>query len=401
MSNLFNQARRQFPALRTKTFLDAACVSLAPRAATRAIQQFLRAAETCPSPSATDHHLWMDGEREKTRLEAARLINAQADEIALVESTTYGLSVAAQVVPFRRGDNVVLADTEFLQVAVPWHQRGLEIKPVHHQRGRIRAEDIEAALDRRTRAVVISSVQWSSGFRCDLAALSRLCRDRRVYLVVDAVQHLGAMPLDVQATPVDFLACGGHKWLNAPFGAGLLYVRREVMDDLNPFVHGYLSVVPPDGGWGDYFQTPAISPYRDYEFVSAAKKFEAGGTSNYPGAIGLGASLRLINRLGPDAIERHIRRLTDHLIEGLRTLRARIVTPLEAAHRSGIVTFRFSNSSRKELALVERLLSQQILVSRRYTSGVGGIRVSCHFFNTRDDLDRLLNAVERAKSWTD
>lgn len=394
MSKRFEQARRQFPALRTKTFLDAACVSLAPRVATQAIRRFLAEVENCPSPSATQHHIVMDEAREAARLEAARLINAHPDEVAIVESTSHGLNVATQVIPFRKGDNVVVPDLEFLQVALPWYQQGTEIKPVHHRRGRIRIEDVEATIDRKTRAVAISSVQWTNGFRCDLRALSQICRERRVYLVVDAIQHLGAVPFDVQDPPVDFLACGGHKWLNAPFGAGLLYVRQEILDELKPFTSGYLSVVPPKGGWGEYFQTPTISPIREYQFIQTAKKFEAGGTSNYPGAIGLGASLRMINQLGPKAIEQHIGQLTDSLIDGLRTLKARIVTPTERAHRSGIITFRFFNSHRTEAALVQRLLEQKILVSLRYTSGVGGIRVSCHFFNSQEDIDRLLNVLE-------
>jgi selenocysteine lyase/cysteine desulfurase len=394
MNKRFEQARRQFSALRTKTFLDAACVSLAPRVATRAIRRFLDEAENCPSRSATQHHIAMDEAREAARWEAAKLINAHPDEVAIVESTTYGLNVAAHLIPFRPSDDVVLSDLEFLQVALPWYQQGIKIKPVHHHRGRIRIEDIAAAIDRRTKAVVISSVQWTNGFRCDLRRLSQLCRERRVYLVVDAIQHLGAIPFDVRETPVDFLACGGHKWLNAPFGAGALYVRREIMEKLRPFTSGYLSAVSPKGGWGEYFQTPTISPICDYQFIETAKKFEVGGTSNYPGAIGLGASLRMINELGPKAIEQHIYQLTDSLIEGLQTLKAKIITPTDRAHRSGIITFRFFTSHRKEAALVERLLDRKILVSLRYTSGVGGIRVSCHFFNAQEDIDRLLNALE-------
>ena len=213
-------------------------------------------------------------------------------------------------------------------------------------------------------------------------------------LVVDAIQQLGAIPLDVRDTPVDMVACGGHKWLNAPFGAGFMYIRRGVWDLLAPPCSGYLGVMPPEGGWGAYFQTPSITPLQPIGFWPDARRFETGGTSNYPGAIGLGASLRMINELGPVRIESHIRALTDHLIEGLHTLGVPVVTPEDAAHRSGIVAFSVGSDAAANVALMSSLLDRRILVSVRYTSGVGGVRVSCHFFNTPGDLDSLLNAVE-------
>ena len=115
--------------------------------------------------------------------------------------------------------------------------------------------------------VAISSVQWSNGFRCDLEALSRLCRERGIFLIVDAVQQIGAIPLDVQKTPVDAIACGGHKWLMAPFGCGFLYLSKEFRAKVKPPIAGYLSVAEPEGGWGKYFQTPSATPVRQYEFV--------------------------------------------------------------------------------------------------------------------------------------
>ena len=236
----------------------------------------------------------------------------------------------------------------------------------------------------------MSTVQWASGFRCDLAGLASLCRERDVWLVVDAIQQLGAVPIDVREAPVDFLACGGHKWLNAPFGCGFLYVRGEVMDRLRPSLAGYLSLETPAGGWGEYFQTPAITPDRHYGFVPEARRLEVGGTANYPGAVGLAASLRLINGLGPTRIASHVAELTSHLIAGLRALELEVVTPLDPERRAGIVTFD-TGSADRNTALMEYLLDVNVLVSVRYTSHVGGVRVSCHFYNNTDDLDRLLD----------
>jgi cysteine desulfurase/selenocysteine lyase len=389
-------ARQHFPGLLDKVFLDAACVSLAPRPAVEAIKKFLDLTMVCPLDSSTHHHIFMDEMRAAARPAAARLINAHEDEIALVESTTHGLSLAANAIPLSSGDRVLLSDLEFLEVAVPWTQKkkdGIEIDVVPNRNGEVRIEDIADRLTPRTRVVAISTVQWSNGYRCDLAGLGKLCRDRDVWLVVDAIQQLGAIPLDVRQTPVDILACGGHKWLNSPFGCGFLYISRDALPRLHPPTPGYLSVTDPPGGWGAYFQTPTISPVQNYEFVSTARRYENGGTANYPGAIGLAASLKLIADLGQQNIAVHIYSLTDQLLAGLDNLPVSIVTPRARESRSGIVTFSVG-SAEENVKLMNRLQEKKILLSVRYTSNVGGVRVSCHFYNSAEDIDTLLRALK-------
>lgn len=389
----FRKVRDQFPALCEKTFLDAACASLAPVVSVEAIQEFLQFALNCRARSSTLYHIAMDEMRAKARPELARLINADENEIALVESTTHGLNIAAEILPLERGDRVIMGDLEFMEVGIPWCQQrdrmGLEIDVVPNRDGRILVEDIAERITPRTKAVVVSSVQWSNGFRIDLHALSALCRDRHLWLVVDAIQQLGAIPIDVRETPIDILACGGHKWLNAPFGAGFLYLRHGLMPILRPALAGYLSVETPEGGWGNYFQTPDITPVRDYRFVNEARRFEVGGTSNYPGAIGLAASLQMINSLGTANIARYILSLSNHLLAGLDKLGLKVISPREEKHRSGIVTVD-RGARDKNVALMEYLLDHRILTAIRYTSRVGGVRISTHFFNNIEDVDRLL-----------
>src|SRR5712692_2191204 len=228
-------ARAHFPGLLDKTFLDAACVSLAPRPAVEAIEKFLDLAMVCPLDSSTHHHIFMDQMRSAARPAVARLINADEDEIALVESTTHGLSLAAKAIPLVSGDRILLSDLEFLEVAVPWTQKkkdGVEIDMVPNRNGEVQAEDFSDRVTPRTRVIVLSAVQWTNGYRCDLAAFSKLCRDRNLWLIVDAIQQIGAIPLDVRQIPVDILACGGHKWLNSPFGCGFLYISRNALPRL-------------------------------------------------------------------------------------------------------------------------------------------------------------------------
>ena len=391
-------ARQQFPGLEDKVFLDAACVSLAPRQVTDAVSNFIGDAAHCRERSATLHHIAMDDTIAKARQEAARLINADEDEIAIVESTTQGLTAAARSIPFTKGDRIIMSNLEFMQVAIPWVQKreaeGIEIDVVQNRKGELLVEDFAERIGATTRAVVVSSVQWTNGYRVDLKALSKLCKSNGLWLVVDAIQQLGAVPIDVRETPVDFLTCGGHKWLNSPFGAGFLYVRKRQDSGArtNAPISGYLSVEPPEGGWGSYFQDPATTPVRDYTFTQAARRYETGGTANYPGAVALAASLAMINELGQDRIATHIFELTERLVRGLSTLGFEIVTPIAAENRSGIVTFS-AGDQHENVRIMERLLEREILVSVRYTSGVGGIRVSNHFYNSNEDIDALLNSL--------
>lgn len=391
-------ARRHFPGAIDKVFLDSACVSLASRPAVEAVEKFLGLTLVCPVDSSTQHHIFMDEMRAAARPAAAQLINANEDEIALVESTTHGLTLAAGAIPLQAGDRVLLSDLEFFQVAIPWTQKkkdGIEIDVVPNHLGEVRVEDFATRITPRTRVIALSSVQWSNGYRLDLAAFSKLCRDHSIWLVVDAIQQLGAVPIDVRKTPVDLLACGGHKWLNAPFGCGFLYVSRDAMSRLEPPMAGYLDVETPEGGWGNYFQTPSMAPVKDYHFVTTACRYEMGGTANYPGAVGLAASLKLIEDLGQSQIAAHVFDLTEHLLAGLDRCNLEVVTPRATDHRSGIITFTVGSAA-ENVKLVEQLAAQKILVSVRYTSHVGGVRVSCAYFNSEEDLDRLLEAVSNA-----
>ena len=393
-------ARKTFPATDNLVYLDAAAVSLVSQPVYDAIQSFL---DICIQPGSADasrHHLVMDEMRHRAIEEAALLVNAEEEEIALVESTTHGLNIAANAIPLQAGDRILIADTEYLQVSIPWKMKeasvGVELVPVRTgANGVLTPEDFEEVMDDRTRVVCVSSVQWCSGYRTDLGRLSDLCRSRDVYLVVDAIQQLGACPLDVRATPVDFLMAGGHKWLNAPFGCGFLYVSPRCIRELNPDSWGYLALDPPEGGWGEYFRRPEISPYSEWSFQQTATKFEIAGTSNYPGAVGLGASLAQINEVGIQNIHRHILDLGLRLRSGLERLGARLISPggPEGA-RSGITIFNMYDSPDEDRTLLEKLLERKIYLAQRYTSGVGGIRASTHFYNNEEDVDALLNAIE-------
>lgn len=397
----WSAVRSWFPGLDDKVFLDSACVSLAPRQAREAIAAFVENVTMLPTADATEHHIILDDGRQQARAEAARLVGARPEEIALVESTTHGLNLAACGLPLSGGENVVLCDLEYLGVAAPWAARaretGFDLRFVRHREGRIEMEDVARAVDDNTRAICLSTVLWTNGFRLDLAALSRLARERGTLLVLDVIQHLGAMRLDLRETPADIVVCGGHKWLNAPFGCGFAYVGPEALVRLRPLMWGYLNLLPPEGGWGRLFATPGLTPIRRYEFVETAQRFETGGTSNYPGAYGLAASLRLFNEVGPAAIEERIGSLTDRLDAALRDAGFRIVTPAGRKSRAGILTFTASGDPAADEKILAALRRRRVCISQRYTNRVGGLRASVHFFNNEADVDALVREARRAR----
>ena len=392
----YGRIRNEFPGTDDKAFLDAACVSIAPKSGTDAVTAFAQRPLLCPADSATMQHLEMDALRQAAIPAVAELISSKPEDVALVESTTHGLNIAAKGIEFPPDTEILVSEMEFLQSPIPWIMQGYRVVPVPAPGGRVLPEMFEKHVTSKTGVVVLSSTQWNNGFRADLEAFSNFCRDRRLLLVVDAVQELGAMSINVDATKIDILTAGGHKWLNSPFGCGLLYVSPETRERMSPISWGYLNLEDPEGGWGDYFSTPeirAVRPMDGYQFVSSAKQLEIGGTSNYPGAIGLAQSLQLVNQLGKELIEEYVLNLTDVLIEGLHEIGVQIVTVPERKYRSGIVSFRFYENLDAERDFLLRLHKQRVYISLRFTGNVGGLRVSCHYFNTRDHLTALLDAL--------
>src|SRR5439155_25786875 len=175
-----------------------------------------------------------------------RLLNADPLDIAFVKNTSEGVGIVAEVYPWKQGDNVVIAEEEYPANVYPWlnlKDRGIEVRRVPSREGRLLIDDLRAAMDANTRILSLSFVEFASGFRNDLDALGNLCRERGILFFVDAIQGLGVYPLDVQRTPIDFLAADGHKWLLGPEGAGIFWIRRALVERLHPVGIGWNSVV--------------------------------------------------------------------------------------------------------------------------------------------------------------
>jgi len=325
---------------------------------------------------ATVQRRW-DARTEAIRAAFARLVGAQADEIAFVKNTSEGISLVAVGLDWHAGDNVIAVDGEYPSNVYPWfglRRWGVETRLVTPRRGRVHVDDVAALADARTRVVAASFVDWNSGARTALAPLGEWCRARDILFCVDGIQGVGAVRIDVERDHIDCLAVGGHKWLLAPEGCGCLFVSRRVADRVQSVLHGWKSVTDAD-------------TYLPYHFDPRpdAAKFEPGSPSVL-GTAALGAAIDLLLEIGPAAVEERIMAVTDRLAAGLRAKGAEILSPWGPDERSGIVVFRLGDDPRR---LCNALAARGIVVRVRG----GGIRCAPHFYNDEGDVDRFLGGL--------
>jgi selenocysteine lyase/cysteine desulfurase len=304
----------------------------------------------------------------------ANLVNARSiDEIALMPNTATGINIAALSLPLRAGDNVLVLDGDYPANIYPWMnlaRRGVLTKFIPARNGGLSLELLESRLDSRTRVIAMSTVVFATGFRNDLATVGQICQQRGIYFVVDGIQSLGALPFDVQAVHVDFLAAGSQKWLLGPIGGGFLYVRRGLIDDLVPGAYvGAGSVVDPIN-------------FLDYNFTlqPTAERFNL-GSSGIVNQIGLRASVELIQELGVERIAERILMLAGIAISDLRERGYQLSADTAPEHRSGIVIVEVADP----IATSARLSEAGIVCIPRGK----GIRIAPHFYNTEEEIMRV------------
>jgi cysteine desulfurase/selenocysteine lyase len=309
------------------------------------------------------------------RKAAARLVGGATDEIAFTKNTTQGVLIAANGIRWKRGDNVVMPAIEFPANVYPWMalaRHGVRITLVRPRDGRVTAEMLADACTERTRAVTASFVQFSNGFRLDVEALGGFCRDRGIYLHIDAIQSLGMLRCNARRMKIDFLSASGHKWLLGPVGAGFFCCRSELIEELDLWNPGWTGV---KNAWS----------FLDYDptYRADAKRFEEGSLNLY-GICGLGEAVERFLEIGMARVETRILDLTDRLEAGLRERGYRIVSPRGKRERSGILCFR--HPERETTSIFEALSNARVVTSLRE----GTVRLAPHFYNTEEEVDRVL-----------
>jgi selenocysteine lyase/cysteine desulfurase len=331
---------------------------------------------------ASDYPAWLEVER-RLRQRIARLVNAgAADDIALLQNTSEGLSIVSQGIDWQAGDEVVGLAGDFCSNRMPWQAlatRGVHYTAVDALGSADPEADLIAAMGDQTRLLAISTVHFATGYRFDLGRLSQACRARGVLFCVDAIQSLGAVPFDLAETPADFVACGGHKWLLAPEGLGFLYCHPALRETLA--LHRF--------GWA-----MRANPYdfecEDWTTADSARRFEI-GTPNMLGIHALDASLSLFEEVGMDRVAARLAANVATLEAGLDSLDGvELVTPRDPARRAGILTFR--HRAADPARLHAHLSAAGVVCAPR----AGGIRLAPHFYTAPGVLERTLEQVAAA-----
>jgi selenocysteine lyase/cysteine desulfurase len=373
----------EYPRTGDGIFLNSAAQGILPR---RTLDAMARFEAERAYPNRIDDAILLDVETT-CRERVARLVGATPGLVGLAVNTSEGINVASLHLPLSRGERVLVARGEFPANVYPWlslGRRGVETVFLEKEGAHLDVEQVAEMLDAdpAIRAVSMSLVQFSNGHRNPVEAVGRACKERGVYFVVDGMQGLGAVELDWSELHADVLACGGQKWLCAPWGSGFFVVAEWMCADVDPVRVGWLQVA----GARNY------QSLCDYElrFERDARRFEV-GTYPYTALLGLSESLDLIDTLGVARIAAHSRALLARLEEGLFALGATVVSCMMPDCRSSILCFRADDETATR-AIHGGLLAGGVTCALRE----GSIRLSPHFYNAADEIDRVLEMVETA-----
>jgi len=368
--------RSQFPVTESSIYMNHAAVSPLSRRVRDAMVGLL---DEVHQSGAENWERWVRT-YDSARRSLAQLLNAEPGEIGFTKNTSEGISIFANGFEWQPGDEIVSIEGEFPANYYAWkalEKRGVVLRLVQPVQGCVSHESIVSALSSRTRVVAVSFVQYLSGFRLDLEKLGRVCAAHGCLLFVDAIQGLGAFPLDVKGAQIAGLAADGHKWLLSVEGAGVLYVNRRVIEKITPTEVGWWTV----RGWADFTN-------RELTWRDDARRYEC-GSLNTVGIYGLGAAVDLLLEVGIQNIAERILDLTDRLRRGLLEQGHSVFGSREREEASGIVSFVPRQGAAE--GLLKTLLAHRVQVAAR----CGMVRVSPHFYNTEAEIDRVLELASQ------
>ena len=367
--------RGEFPTLAHWTYLDVARKTVAPRCQERAMQEYCRDVYENAGADA-----WSAVNVDRTRAVMAQLLGAKPSEIAFTKNTTEGLNIAAHGFDLKPRDNVVLTDLEHLAniwVWKHWEAQGVEIRFARHRDGRLPLEAFLDAMDARTRVVSTAYVTYGNGYRVNLPALGRVCRERGVRLVVDGVQAAGILAAPLNELGADIIAIGGHKGLFGLTGSGVVYCREELVNELRT----------------NFVKQPAAQPAghapanSQFDYVRTAHRFE-GGNPNFLGLRVFRQGAEFIQSIGLPHIERRVRELTTTCLKLIKSAGLKSLTPEEWEERAQIVNVLVPGAE----ALMARLREKHRVVVNVKD---GALRLSMSFCNNEEDLERAVHAIQR------
>ena len=356
-------------------YLNHASTGLLPRRSVTAMIEYIEALSSAGEPPI-DGLMAMQAD---FRFEAGKLLNVSPEEIAFIRNTTDGLTLALHSIDWKPGDNMVVQEDAFpasLYVAAYCFPK-VEKRYVPLQNGEDFYQRLSQQIDENTRAVVVDLVHFLTGFRLNLQQLSELKQKHNFYLIVDGIQGLGAVQVDLKNTAVDFFAAGGVKWLNAPAGTGILYLRQEILEELVPFHIGWAGA--------EYEDLTSLYPVRP--LYKDARRFQP-ANDNYIGMNGLIESIKLIHEISAEKIEQEIRQTTGKVISALKAHGYSLLTPDDGPKRAGIVSFKHPQVDSQQL--YEKLQQNHVVCSLRE----GWIRLAFHFHNIVEEFEQVFSLLQ-------
>jgi cysteine desulfurase/selenocysteine lyase len=373
------EIRQQFPMTEELVYLETGGIGTMPLAAIEAAHAFLEARKRSPDTE----HLWL-ATTDAVRGMIAELIGAKPNEIAITTSTTEGMNIIANALDWKEGDNIVIDDLDYPSNRLIWRdcqeRKGIEIRIVKSEAGSVPLERFEEAVDDRTRLISFALVSHKNGYLHDAKALGRLADSHGAYVLTDAVQAVGSIPVDVKEMGIDFLACSCYKWLLGPLGLGFLYVNEELLDKVHPITAGWMQIeeyVTDAAGFVEIDQC---------RLFDSARKFER-GTIHWQGIYELKASLEFMQTVGWDKVYDQVLKLSLMTQERLAKLGLQLFTP--RGNRSGLATAFIQGGVGKKIG--NALEEKKIIIKSR----PGYIRVDPHFYNTEEEIDIFIEELKK------
>lgn len=390
--------RELFPAIRGfRAYLNTASTGLTPLTTIEYVQQLI--SEAGVQPDFEEH---LRTVKDKAKHEVAKLIKAKPSEIAFTVQTTECIKKALLMTNPDDKTAILSVDVEFPTITSSIKSiceyrecRVLVVDSCIENEFEENVEKIIKLNNGFKHILVISSVNWITGLRLNIKELSNIIHQHEGLIIVDGVQHVGALDIDVKKEDVDILCSGAEKWLLTPyFGIGFMYVREDLIDLLELPPYGILNRKPPESNWGSYWVDPFKDPWSLPDVSRTADKYEWGGGLPFMSIAAISKSVELLNNIGVENIQEHVLRLREILVEQLLSEGFTLLSPVENANRfSPIVLFTAGKGFKEDIDLVKNLKSQGILVSYRGARGIGGIRVSPHIYNTKEEIEALVSDV--------
>lgn len=368
--------RSFIPAAVEEVYLDTATTGPFHRRVLRSLYRFygLRYRQ---GASQLDYQDWL-AKAHRVRSLLASLLAVQEEEIAFTPNASTGINLAAHLIPFQAGDEVLIPDLSFPSSFYAFQNlasQGVVIRWIKSNAGAVSTKDLYQAVTQKTKAISLSQVEFASGFRHELEAIGSFCQEQGIYLVVDATQGVGALSLDVKKACIPFLAFSPYKWLCAPLGLGVFYCQRDLMEGARPGAVGWLGVKDP------------FAFSQELDLSMTGRRFEPGGL-NYGAIQALGEAVSIHLELGVEEIEKRIVSLVAYLIPRLLEQGVSILGPYPIKNRSGILYLLLEPW---QIQQIQKVFSQEGI---RVHYGEDRIRLGIHYFNTIQDLDFFLETLE-------